>query len=147
MSPRATFLGAAGASAPAMSAHAQVTVQPAPQPPVIDPPAVEPPPAAQPVVIEPPPSNVIVLSPSLTTPASVPQAVATTTTPLAAPFNPAPPGTVIDTTAGRRVLQAVDGWDALFHENCTTRRAHSLLTEGIAHHNHVPPRAAHERVW
>src|SRR5258708_2257562 len=132
MSPKATLFGAAGAFALAMSAHAQVIVQPAPQPPVIDPPAVEPPPAAQPVVIEPPPSNVIVLSPSLTTPASVPQAVATTTTPLAAPFNPAPPGTVIDTTAGRRVVQAVDGWDVLFDENGTTRRAHALLTEGLA---------------
>jgi hypothetical protein len=142
--------GTLGALLLAGTATAQVIVQPPAAdpvvvpPPVVDMPVVVPPPA----VVSPAPNpNVIVISPGPAVQAPVAQTLVDTSVPLAAPFSPAPPNTVIDTTAGRRIVRAVDGWDVLFDENGTTRRSHALLTDGLTEQNSVMIRAAAERMW
>jgi len=146
MTPKAALLCSVGAFAFAFAAPAvaQVVMQPAPvvqpaAPVVTDQPVVLPPAeaAADPVVI-PPGAPVHV---------TVPQTTVNTTVPLTAPFNPAPANTVIETTAGRRVVQAVNGWDVLFDDQGTVHRSHALLTDGLPDQNSIAVRAAAERMW
>ena len=139
MTPRAALLCSVGLFAFAGPAVAQVVVQPAPAPVIVDQPVVLPPAsvAADPVVV-PPGAPVHV---------TVPQTTVNTTVPLTAPFNPAPPNTVIETTAGRRVVQAVNGWDVLFDDQGVSHRSHALLTDGLPDQNSITVRAAAERMW
>jgi hypothetical protein len=146
MSPNGTGLGIFGAILFAATATAQVIVQP-PADPVVVPPAAQPPVVVPPGPAVAPSSNVVVISPGTAPQPVVTQTTIDTAAPLAAPFNPAPPNTIIDTTAGRRTVRAVDGWDVLFDENGTTRRSHALLTDGLAESNSTAIRAAAERMW
>jgi hypothetical protein len=105
-------------------------------------------PVQQPVVVTPAPAPVVV-SPQPTVIQSG-TVVTTTTQPVIvsrvyapqgviiqtnvdqpAPFNPAPVGTVIETTAGARTVQAIRGYDVVYDEAGKTVVSHAMLTDGL----------------
>ncbi len=94
--------------------------------------------APAPVIVgSPPPATVVV--PATVVPAEtvivsrvyVPQGVINTTAAQPAPFAPAPAGTVIETTADKRVVKTVNGYDVTYEINGKPHTSHALLTDGL----------------
>ncbi len=89
------------------------------------------------IVGSPPPATVI--APATLVPAEtvvvsrvyVPQGVINTTAAQPAPFAPAPAGTVIETTADKRVVKSVNGYDVTHEINGKPHTSHALLTDGL----------------
>jgi hypothetical protein len=61
----------------------------------------------------------------------VPQGVINTTAVQPAPFAPAPAGTVLETTADRRLVKTVDGYDVVYDVNGQPLSSHALFTDGL----------------
>lgn len=84
------------------------------------------------IVGSPPPATVIV--PAETVVVSrvyVPQGAINTTAAQPAPFAPAPIGTVIETTADKRVVKSVNGYNVSYEINGKPHSTHALLTDGL----------------
>jgi hypothetical protein len=77
-------------------------------------------PAAPPVVAVPAPSTTVY------TPAAIQTTVAQP-----APFSPAPPGTLIETTADKRVVSRVDGYEVEYNIGGRRELSQALVTEGL----------------
>ncbi len=86
-----------------------------------------------PVVVAPSPSNTVVVTgqPVVVSRVYVPQGVIQTDVNQPAPFNPAPAGTVVETTAGKRTVQSINGYDVVIDDNGKTEVSHALLTDGL----------------
>lgn len=94
--------------------------------------------APAPVIVgSPPPATVV--TPVTVVPAEtvvvsrvyLPQGVINTTAAQAAPYAPAPAGTVIETTADKRVVKTVNGYDVAYEINGKPHTTHALLTDGL----------------
>lgn len=105
---------------------------------------VQPQPVAPgPVIVgSPPPATVVTPGTTVLTPvvpaetvvvsrAYVPQGVINTTAAQPAPFAPAPAGTVIETTADKRVVKSVNGYDVVYEINGKPHTTHAFLTDGL----------------
>jgi hypothetical protein len=126
-----------------------VVIPPASPPPAYAAPVVQPAPAVvtQPVVIGPAaPTHVVVAAPAGSR-VVVPQGAVDTAVPLTAPFNPAPPNTTIETSAGHRTVRAVEGWDVYYDDNGVPHHSHALLIDGLDDQNSLAVRWAAERMW
>lgn len=95
-------------------------------------------PAPAPIIVAPTPtvvpSNTVIVNsnqPIVVSRVYVPQGVIQTDINQPAPFNPAPPGTVVETTAGKRTVQSINGYDVVIDDNGKTEVSHALLTEGL----------------
>lgn len=132
------------------AAFAQVLVPVQQQPVVVTPAPVVVPAQTTTTVITPTqtvvPAQTVVTAPVVTTPSSpvvvtgqpvivsrvyVPQGVIQTDLNQAAPFNPAPAGTVIETTAGKRTVKSINGYDVVIDDNGKDQVSHALLTDGL----------------
>lgn len=126
-----------GVSATAM---AQVILtQQQPQAVIVQPQPVSPAPV---IVGSPPPATVVVPATTAVTPVVpaetvvvsrvyVPQGVIHTTAAQPAPFSPAPVGTVIETTADKRVVKSINGYNVAYEVNGKPHTSHALLTDGL----------------
>jgi hypothetical protein len=98
-------------------------------------------PAAAPAVLVQEP-----VAPFYVTRVYVPQGIIQTTVAQAAPFNPAPASTYVETTAGRETVKAVNGFDVVVDDHTGQRSSHALfmpaLDEGAGNVS-----SAVERLW
>jgi hypothetical protein len=89
---------------------------------------------AQTVVVPAQPGTVVTAPPVVAVPAPstayVPATLQTTAV-QPAPFAPAPPGTIIETTADRRVVSRVDGYEVEYNIGGRREISQALVTEGI----------------
>ena len=103
-----------------------VIVQPQPAPVIVG----SPPPAAViapgTTVVTPVPADTVIVSRVY-----VPQGVIHTTAAQPAPFAPAPAGTVLETTADKRVVKTVNGYNVTYEVNGRPHSSHALLTDGL----------------
>ena len=118
-----------GASAGAQVIYTQQPAVVVQQPAVVSP---------APVIVGSPPPTAVV-APATMVPADtvvvsrvyVPQGVINTTAAQPAPFAPAPAGTVIETTADKRVVKTVNGYDVVYEINGKPHTSHALLSDGL----------------
>jgi hypothetical protein len=75
----------------------------------------------------------------------VPQGVIQTNVNQPAPFNPAPVGTVVETTAGKRTVQSINGYDVVMDESGKSVISHALLADGLGDGTYTRP--AVENFW
>lgn len=93
-------------------------------------------PAQQPqtIVVQQPGPAKITAAPADTVVASrvyVPQGVINTTAAQPAPFSPAPAGTVLETTADRRLVKTIDGYEVVYDVNGQPVSAHAMFADGL----------------
>jgi hypothetical protein len=104
------------------TALAQVILTQQPQTVIVEP---------QPVIVGSQPPATVIAPGTIVSRAYVPQGVIHTTVAQPAPFAPAPAGTVIETTADKRVVKAVNGYDVVYEVNGKPHTSHALLTDGL----------------
>ena len=132
----ALLVGASGVAVAQVVVPVQQPVYVAPAPVVV---------APTPTVV--PPKTVVVTSnqPIVVSRVYVPQGVIQTDINQPAPFNPAPAGTVVETTAGKRTVQSINGYDVVIDDNGKTEVSHALLTDGLGDGTYS--RTAVENFW
>jgi hypothetical protein len=138
--PRAlTLAGAlcAGISSIAL-AQQVIYTQPVAQPVVVAP-------AAQPVVVTPAQTVMVVPGQAVVATGAHPVVIQTAAV-QPAPFAPAPVGTRIETTADKRVVRSVNGFDVVYDINGKVTASHALLTEPGDGNKYYPARNV-ESLW
>lgn len=110
-------------------------------------------PIQQPIIVGPashtvvPADTVIVTQtqPVIVSRVYVPQGVIQTNVNQPAPFNPAPVDTVVETTAGKRTVRSISGYDVVMDESGKSVISHALLVDGLGDGTYS--RTAVENFW